>query len=65
MPYWIFLTKNVLFEYFWARIFEKYFHILNKHTQNCLLPKIPYLGIFGLQSENNIIIFEISTVEFI
>ena len=39
MPYWIFLTKNVLFEYFWARIFEKYFHILNKHTQNCLLAK--------------------------
>ena len=28
-------------------------------------PKLPYLNIFGLDFENNIVIFEISTLEFI
>ena len=29
-----------------------------------LAPKMPYLGIFGLEFENNIVMFEISTLEF-
>ena len=28
-------------------------------------PKIPYLGIFGLEFENNFVIFEISTLKFL
>ena len=28
-------------------------------------PKIPYLGILGLKFENNIVIFEISSLEFV
>ena len=28
-------------------------------------PKVPDLGIFGLQSENDIAIFEMSTLEFV
>ena len=27
--------NNALFEYFWARILEKYGHILNQHLQIC------------------------------
>ena len=40
--------------------------ILGK-KQKCLnlVPKMPYLGIFGLEFENSIVIFEISTLEFI
>ena len=30
-----------------------------------LKKKMPYLGIFGLEFENNIVIFEISTLEFV
>ena len=28
-------------------------------------PKIPYLGIFGMEFENNIVIFDISTLKFV
>ena len=28
-------------------------------------PKIPYLGIFGLEFENNVVIFEITTLELV
>ena len=28
-------------------------------------PKMPYLGIFGLELENNIIMFKVSTLEFV
>ena len=31
----------------------------------CWEPKMPYLGVFGLKFENNIVIFEISTLAFI
>ena len=79
MPYWVFLTKNALFGYFWARvlnetivIFEfctlKFVYLENfTKKQNCLNlgPKMPDLGIFGLEFENNIAIFEINTVEFV
>ena len=60
---WVFFTKNVLFEYFWARILKNYCQIWNQHTWICLIakyceimkmpknlgPKVPYLGIFGLE----------------
>ena len=37
-----------------------------KKKQKCLNqgPKMPYLGVFGLEFENNIVIFEISTLKF-
>ena len=57
---------------------NKYCHIWNQHPRICLIakfcekPKIPkfgtknaYLSISGLQCENNIVIFEISTLEFV
>ena len=56
-------TKSALFGYFWARILKNYCHIWNQHPQICLIakygkkkqkyvnlgPKLPYLGIFGLE----------------
>ena len=45
--------KNAWFEYFGARISESYCHIWNQHPQICrnakLGPKMPYLGIFGIE----------------
>ena len=57
--------KIVLFGYFWAGIWKNYCHIWNQHPRICLMtkfrkknqkclnlgPKMPYLGIFGLESE--------------
>ena len=35
----IFCSKNALFGYFWARIWENYFHIWNQHLQICQIVK--------------------------
>ena len=72
---WVFLTKNSLFGYFGTRDLKKllsnlksahYFQNFTK-KQKCLNlgPKMPDLFIFGLELENNIVIFEISTFEFV
>ena len=42
---------------------SKYF-VKKEQCQN-LGPKLPYLGIFALPFETNIVIFEISTLEFV
>ena len=73
-----FVTKNALFRYFGARILTNYCYIWNQHSricrtakfkekQKCLIlgPKMSYLGIFRLEFENNIVIFEIATLEFV
>ena len=71
-------TKNALFGYFWAEIWRKYCHIWNQRRQICLIAKfsakikILKFGIknacsfiSGLEFESNIIIFEISILEFV
>ena len=71
-------TKNALFEYFGAGIYRKYCDISNEHSRICLIakfgekwhflnlePKMPYLSIFRLELQKNILIFEISTLEFL
>ena len=77
-PYWVFLTKNALFGYFWVRILKKTivifeisslkFVYLQNFTEKkkCLNlgPKIPKLRIFELDFENSVVIFEICTPEF-
>ena len=73
-----FSTKNAWCGYFWARILKNYCHIWNQHPRICLIakfhekwkclnlgPKMPYLGIFGLEFEKNIVIYEISVLEFV
>ena len=73
-----FWTKNALFRYLWARILKSYCHTRNQHPQICLFanftkkeeflnlrPKMPHLRSFQLEFENNIVIFEISTFEFV
>ena len=72
-----FETKKSLFRYFWARILK---NIWNQHLQISVIvrlcekkkkkrinlgPKMSDLDIFGLEFENNIVIFEISTLEFV
>ena len=71
--------KNALFEYFWARVLSKllpYFKpalsnlpnskILRKNKKCLNLEtKVPYLSIFGLEFEKNILLFEISVLEFV
>ena len=52
MPYWAFLTENASFRYFCARC-------LNLRTN------VPVLGVFGLELENSIVIFEVSTHKFL
>ena len=74
-------TKNALFGYFWARILKHYCHIWNQYSRICLIAKflqknknakiwdqkclISYLAIFGLEFEKTVVIFEISTPEFV
>ena len=66
-----FAIKNALFGYFLTRIWEEYCHNWNQHPRICIIAKfwektkyaliwdqkIPYLPIFGMQFENNIVIF--------
>ena len=79
MPHWLFLKKNVLFGYFCARIIKKIIVIFEIRSlkfvylqnfvkkQKCVNfeRKKPILGILGPEFENNIVIFEISTIKFI
>ena len=79
MPYWIFLTNNALFGYFRTRIIKetvvkfkistlKFVYLQNfRKKQKCLnlLPEMPGFGIFLLEFEDNIVIPEISTLEFV
>ena len=68
-------TESALFGYFWEWILKSFFHIWNQHLRisvtvkfceetkwHNLEPKMPDLGIVRLEFENNIIIFEISTL---
>ena len=71
-------TKNALFGYFWARISKKLLPYLksapsnlsnykiSRKKQKCLNlgPKMPFWGIFGLEFQKTILIFEISTPKF-
>ena len=71
-------TKNALFGSVWAGICQKFCHIWYQRTQICLAaklaakikslnlrPKVPDLGILGLEVDKNTDIFEISTLEFV
>ena len=73
-----FRTKNALFWYFWSGTFKNYCHTLNQcpqifiTTKFCAKIKIlkygtimSYLVVLGINFENNIFIFEISTLEFV
>ena len=71
--------KSTLFQNFCARIFRKTIFIFEISTlkfsylqnfmkkEKCLNPgpKMPGLGVLMLELENNIAIFEISTLEFV
>ena len=61
-----------------ARFSKKYRHISNQHPRICITakvreklkclnlePKMPYLGIFGQEFQLNVVLFEISTLEFV
>ena len=65
-------------EYFWARISKllSYLKLASSNLSNCIIsgkkqkclnlgPKMPYLSIFGIEFQKTIVIFEISTVEFV
>ena len=71
------ILKIARFSYFGAGIWKYCCHIWNQVSQFVLLqslvqkykslnlgPKMPDLGIFGLEFENDIAIFEISMLEF-
>ena len=70
-------TKNPLFEYFWVGIWKWYCDTWNPHPQIWLIakfcekPKTPkfgikndFLGIFGLEFQKTIVIFEINSLKF-
>ena len=71
-------TKSVFLGYFLARILKKLLSYLklapsilsisenSRKNKKCLSlgPQMPDLSTFGLEFENNIVIFEISTLEF-
>ena len=75
---WIW-DQNALYGYFWVGMWKKYFQISNQCPWICLVAKFNVkikilkfgtkdmrdLGISGLELENNIIIFEISALEFV
>ena len=48
------VTKNALFEHFWASILKKYCQILNQHPQICLIVKFgkekPKMSKFGTKN---------------
>ena len=66
-------TKNTLFWYLWAEVWKKYCHIWNRWI--CLVAKfgakikilkfVTENAWFGLEFENNIVTFEICTLEFV
>ena len=71
-------TKNTLFRHFITGILKYYCHIWNQHPRICLIAKFwgktkmpkfwiknAFLGIFGLEFQKTIVIFEISTLEFV
>ena len=58
-------TKNVFFWYFWAGIWKYYRHVWNQYPRISYGPKMPNLGILGLECENVIVIFEIRVPKFI
>ena len=69
-------TKNPLFGFFWGdqNFQKKYSHIWNQHPQICLIvnknvkildKKLPYFGILRVKFEKTVVIFEISTLEFV
>ena len=73
-----FWTKKALFWYFGARILKSCCYIFNEHPQICQIVKFceimkmlkfgtknVLLGIFGLEFENIIVIFEIGTLEVV
>ena len=60
--------KKASFEYFWARIWKQYCHIWNQHLQQkcpSFRPKVLNFEIFELEFEKDIVIFEISTFQFV
>ena len=56
---WVFLSDNALFVDFLAENLSRKLKCLN------VGPEMPDLRIFNLKLENNIVIFEISTLEFV
>ena len=77
---WMLLTQNALFRYFLARVLEKLLSYLKSAASSgsiCKIspkkkkkslnsgPDMPDLGILGVKFENNIVIFEMSTIEFV
>ena len=76
---WVILTKNALFWCFWTRIFKKYCHIWNQHSQICLtgkfckkerkMPKFgtknPIFAYFWAGILKTFVIFEINTLRFL
>ena len=76
---WMLLTQNALFRYFLARVLEKLLSYLKSAASSgsiCKIspkkkknlnsgPDMPDLGILGVKLENNIVIFEMSTIEFV
>ena len=70
-------NKSVLFGYLWVRILKNYCHISNQHPKICIFakfgikikmkkfePEVPDLGIFLLEFEKTIVIFQISTLKY-
>ena len=73
-----FRTINFWFGYFSAGIWKCNCHIWNQHPQICLIPEFGLLikmlkfqtkmhssGIFEMEFENNFVMFETSTLEFV
>ena len=61
--------KNVVFEYFWATILKILLPYLKLASSSLSIskiePKTSDFGIFVLEFENNIVIFELSILEFV
>ena len=68
-------TKSALFGYFRVRILKNYCHTWNQHLRISVIVKFceetkmakfgTKMGFLGLEFENNIVIFEINTLEFV
>ena len=68
-------TKNALYGYFWARILKNYCHNCSapSNLSNCQIlrkkglnfgQKMPDWGIFGLEFQNYVVMFEICNLKF-